>query len=168
MKFQLLFIFSIFFSLNIYPQQKDFITDPTGVELHWGDSLEIIKLLGEDVRINLLTKKYISTCIRIGNTALNKYPKWIPGKHIDKIYFLDSLAVEGIPYGATYFENCIFMVYDPCTDSIFAEQYIHHEFSSILLNEYSDLLKDKRWDRANKNKFDYLHGGGQEAIQEDL
>jgi hypothetical protein len=168
MKFRLLYIFSIFFFLNGFSQQKYFVKDATGVELHWGDSLEIIKLLGEDVRIKLLHEKYISACIRIGNTALKKYPKWVPEKHLDKIYFLDSLEVNGIPYGATYVKDCIFIIYDPEADSVFAEQFIHHEFSSILLNKYYNRFNEGKWEKTNQNKFDYLDGGGPEAIQEKL
>ena len=59
------------------------------------------------------------------------------------------------------------MIYTPSLDSIFLEQYIHHEFSSILINKYSEKFKDKKWERINRNKFRYMEGGGEEAIETD-
>lgn len=94
--------------------------------------------------------------------ALRKYPNSMIYKNLKNIYILNQLNFFGVNYGGTFYERSLYIansgVADGYTDS-YVEKTFHHEFSSILMNNYSHLFNKDEWNKANDPTFKYGKGG---------
>ncbi|HSU26871.1 MAG TPA: hypothetical protein VLJ68_00695 [Chitinophagaceae bacterium] len=94
----------------------------------------------------------IARCKLITAKALNKYPSPLLYMNLKTIYFLRSEKFFNVGFGGTYTRDALFISDNGkslgYTDR-FIEQSIHHEFSSILFNNYGWLLDTSSWTKAN-------------------
>lgn len=90
--------------------------------------------------------------------ALNKYPVATLQANLKKIYFLKSMEFFAVGYGGTNSTDVLYLTNDAVengyTDA-YIEQSFHHEFSSILLRNYTSWLDTIAWKKANIPGFDY-------------
>lgn len=98
--------------------------------------------------------------IKVLRVALAKYPKDVLSKNIKKIYVLKSIEFFGLIYGGTCSNDAVYIANNGVsmgyTDH-YLEQTFHHEFSSILLRNYSQYFQKKLW--LSVNKMEYGDGG---------
>ncbi len=109
-----------------------------------------------------LDKSEIARSKRIIAKAMEKYPKGFVEKNLKKIYVLRSLNFYGVEYGGTYYESTLYITNNGeehnYTD-LYVEQVFHHEFSSILLENYPDNFDKYTWNEINGESFEYGDGG---------
>lgn len=92
--------------------------------------------------------------------ALSKYPQTLLDNVLDRIYILKNLEFYGTSFGGTY---CFDDVYlnnlgrGQGYTMLFLEASFHHEFSSILLQEYA--FPYNEWSALNPPGFTYKDGG---------
>lgn len=90
--------------------------------------------------------------------ALKKYPADVLRKNLEGVYFLRSMQFFGVGYGGTNSTANVYLTNDGdalgYTDS-YLEQTFHHEFSSIILRNFSSKLDTTLWNKANDKKFFY-------------
>jgi hypothetical protein len=97
-------------------------------------------------------------------TALGKYPVYIIKRNLKKVYVLNNLSFEGVGYGGTYSNNVLYIVnggLEMGYDDLFVEQTFHHEFSSILFNNYVAAFANNEtaWTQCNGSELGYGDGG---------
>jgi hypothetical protein len=98
------------------------------------------------------------------STALNKYPVHIIQHNLKKIYVLNNLSFEEVGYGGTYSNDVLYIVnggLEAGYDDLFVEQTFHHEFSSILFNNYVAAFANNEtaWSQCRGNEIGYGEGG---------
>jgi hypothetical protein len=101
--------------------------------------------------------------------ALSKYPISVIKENLTKIYVLKFLKFYNVPYGGTNSNDIVYLTNrgeDEGYTDLYLEQTFHHEFSSILLRNSSDLFFNTKWESVNNDDFVYGNGGVQ-AIYED-
>lgn len=90
--------------------------------------------------------------------ALSKYNNVLLEYNLKAVYFLKSMRFFNVGYGGTNSTDALYMTNNGqslgYTDR-YIEQTLHHEFSSILFRNYSQLLDTLAWKRANDPSFDY-------------
>ncbi len=107
-----------------------------------------------------LDKTHEDRALAIIKTALDKYPEQTLKNNLKKVYLLGELQFFGLSYGGTYRDDKIFLcVKDSLSgyDSKYIEKAFHHEFSSILYNNYS--FDERQWESINHSEFSYGDGG---------
>lgn len=100
--------------------------------------------------------------INILDKAFDKYPENVLKNDLDRVYVLKSLKFYGVSYGGTNSRNTVYLADDgsnPNYTSQFIEGVFHHEFSSILLRTYPDILDEETWQNVNPSRFIYGNGG---------
>ena len=86
--------------------------------------------------------------------ALNKYPVHLIKKNLTKIYVVKRLEFYGLKYGGT---NSTAIVYianqgaDNGYTDFWLEKTFHHEFSSILLRNFSSMFNNRKWISSNRD-----------------
>ena len=90
--------------------------------------------------------------------ALVKYPESLLEHNLKHIYFLKDMKFYDVGYGGTNSNDAVYLTNQgPArgyTDR-YLEQTFHHEFSSVLLRNYSSLLDTTAWKDANIPGFIY-------------
>ena len=89
--------------------------------------------------------------------ALSKYPAPVL-KNIKAVYFLRQMKFYDVHYGGTNSNDFLYLVNDGISKGYtdkYLEQTFHHEFSSILLRNFTALLDTTRWKDANQPDFSY-------------
>lgn len=100
--------------------------------------------------------------INILDKAFDKYPESVLKNDLDRVYALKSLKFYGVSYGGTNSKNTIYLADDesnPNYTNHFIEGVFHHEFSSILLRTYPEVLDEEIWNSINPSRFIYGNGG---------
>ncbi len=90
--------------------------------------------------------------------ALVKYPRPILRDNLRAVYVLRSLNFYNVGFGATYYENKLYLANDGLAmgyTDLFIEQSFHHEFSSILYFNYKNDFNEEAWSQCNPNGFTY-------------
>lgn len=99
--------------------------------------------------------------------ALAKYPAKLLTENLTAIHFAKKLRFYGLSYGGTNSLDTVYIanrgVRAGFTDR-FLEAAFHHEFSSILLRNFSDEFDYLAWTGANRAGFSY-HSDGTEAVR---
>jgi hypothetical protein len=89
---------------------------------------------------------------------LVKYPESLLEHNLKHIYFLKDMKFYDVGYGGTNSNDAVYLTNQgPArgyTDR-YLEQTFHHEFSSVLLRNYSSLLDTIAWKDANIPGFIY-------------
>jgi len=102
-------------------------------------------------------------------TALDKYPVSFLKNNLKKIYVLNYLEFYDVEYGGTNSNDIVYMSNqgeDLGYTDFYLEQLFHHEFSSIILRNYTDVFFNTKWEAINPDDFIYGQGGVQ-AISDD-
>jgi hypothetical protein len=90
--------------------------------------------------------------------ALAKYNDLLLEYNLKAIYFLKSMRFFNVGYGGTNSTDALYMTNNGMslgyTDK-YIEQTFHHEFSSILFRNYSQMIDTVAWKRTNDPGFDY-------------
>jgi len=100
--------------------------------------------------------------IFILDKAFEKYPETVLKNELDRVYVLKSLKFYGVSYGGTNSKNTVYLADDgnnPFYTNHFIEGVFHHEFSSVLLRTYANLLDEEVWEAINSSHFIYGNGG---------
>lgn len=90
--------------------------------------------------------------------ALGKYGVDLLEYNLKAVYFLKSMRFFNVGYGGTNSSDALYMTnngYSLGYTDRYIEQTFHHEFSSILFRNYSQVLDTIAWKRANDPTFDY-------------
>jgi hypothetical protein len=97
-------------------------------------------------------------CKNIIALALNKYPEAIFTYNLKSVFFLKSMQFFGVGFGGTNSADAVYLsdqgVAAGYTDK-YLEQTFHHEFSSILLRNYTAFLDTNAWKANNAPGFRY-------------
>jgi hypothetical protein len=98
--------------------------------------------------------------------AMGKYSPELLKDELKTVYFLEHLEFFGVEFGGTNSLNAIYLTnagrYRGYTDE-YLERIFHHEFSSILLRNYSYLMDSASWKALNTLPYG---NGGVEAIRQ--
>jgi hypothetical protein len=88
--------------------------------------------------------------------AFNKYPIEIIKKHLNAIYFVREIDLDGLKASGTYdpFRRIIYLVDNGNKNDDQAMRTFHHEFSSLLLKSHSFWVNP--WTDHNPQEFVYL------------
>ncbi|MEI6883785.1 MAG: hypothetical protein WCO02_04815 [Bacteroidota bacterium] len=160
--------------LCLFPEleaQEYYIDQRSGVELLFPTDTRIFpqqwsgKKVNPDVRP--VSPEEFGRLEDLITHALSKYPVELLNNYLDKVFVVKSMRFYGLPYGGTNYQHSIFLSDDTdnqwFTDD-YIEQVFHHEFSSILIRNFSLYFDKTRWLALNPPSFRYGKGGA-EAIQ---
>lgn len=89
-------------------------------------------------------------------TAFNKYPSRVLEQELGLVYIIGKLRFSGQYFTGT---NSAENIYIASVGNSEIEKTFHHEFSSILLRKYSDILFEMKW----KEKSPELRSGSSAA-----
>lgn len=124
---------------------------------------------GIDAKAESLSAGEIERSKRIIMTALDKYPAQLLRDNLKNVYVLKSMNFYGVYYGGTNLPPDIVYVANDgkgmgYTD-IVIEKTFHHEFSSVLKNNYR--FEETAWRQINPPGFEYFDEttGGSGAIK---
>ncbi len=109
-----------------------------------------------------LDKEQEKRSLRIIKKALSKYPVKIIKNNIQKIYILKTIEFYGQGFGATYSNDIVYIANSGIHlgySDYYIEKSFHHEFSSILLQNYPEYFDKSKW--KSNNKIGYGKGGVQ-------
>lgn len=162
------------FILCLFPQleaQEKYFDPRSGVELLFPSDTRIFpeQWSGKKVNPNILpvSEQEFERIENLVSQALSKYPVELLKGYLDKVFVVKSMRFYGLPYGGTNFRNSIYLCDDtdnPWFTDDYIEQVFHHEFSSILMRNFSLYFDKTRWLSLNPPSFRYGKGGA-EAIQ---
>ncbi len=110
-----------------------------------------------DVQIQQLEDGQFFAYIRIVKKALQKYPPSLVRKHLAQIYIGGSYRENSSVITGMYEQNKIFLFYNHKAGDnspLFLEQTFHHEFSSILIQQYN--FPAFEWLKLNPAGFSYI------------
>src|SRR5262245_26246666 len=104
-------------------------------------------------------------------TFLSKYPSSLIQTHLKRVYISGILELSGKSYGATYVDSAIYVSIGGLSQ--YSQSWIlgalHHEFSSILMKNYSFPVKD--WEAINEPGWHYEGDGftmlGNERVHDE-
>ncbi len=122
-----------------------------------------------DVHAEPVTDKEIERFPRLIAMAFSKYPAQLLKDNLRAVYITRTLYCYGVRYGATYSNGTIYLTSDG-PDRGYSDNYListfHHEFSSILLNNYS--FPGAQWVASNPRgvRYRYPGEGGYRALVE--
>lgn len=146
--------------------QNNFVDTPSGVKViyDYSDNIYPEHWLKGDIAgtgQSLKSSEYDRSKIII-TKALRKYPNTVLSKNLTHVYVLNQIHFFGVNYGGTYYESKLYIansgVDDGYTDE-YVEKTFHHEFSSILLENFSSYFDKTAWKNANDPSFSYGTGG---------
>lgn len=91
--------------------------------------------------------------------ALNKYPVATLQKNLSGgVFWLKSMKFFNVGYGGTNSSDALYLTDNGENfgfSNFYIEQTFHHEFSSILMRNYSTWLDTIAWKNANEKGFNY-------------
>lgn len=125
---------------------------------------------GIDARAESLSPGEVERSKIIMINALDKYPTRLLKNILKNVYVLKSMSFYGVGYGGTNSQDSVYVANDGVsmgyTDTEI-EQTFHHEFSSVLYNNYSNLFDENGWRQINPAGFIYFDEatGGAGAIK---
>jgi hypothetical protein len=125
---------------------------------------------GIDAKAESLDPGEVERSKSIMITALDKYPTQLLQNILKNVYVLKSMSFYGVNYGGTNSLDSVYAANDGigmgCTDKAI-EQTFHHEFSSVLYNNYRYLFDENGWRQINPAGFGYFDEatGGAGAIK---
>ena len=127
--------------------------------------------LGGDIKAKAepLSKSEKARSQRIVKRALGKYPADVLRNNLKNVYVVGDLSFLGISASGSYSKDAIYVV-NKGTNTAYTDRYIeetiHHEFSSILFNNYE--FPEEEWKACNPENFTYLSTseGGVLAVQQ--
>lgn len=111
-----------------------------------------------------LNPQEISRSMAVLKKALEKYPQQVLTQNLVKIYVLKSIRFYGVDFGGTNSSDVVYITNNGIENGYtgdYLEKTFHHEFSSILLRNFPDLLDAKAWVKNNRQPYG---NGGVEAI----
>lgn len=101
--------------------------------------------------------------------ALAKYPPEVLAANLREVYVLHSITFYEVEYGGTNSTDVVYLSNkgeENGYDNLFLEKTFHHEFSSVLLRNYSELIDQKAWEGLND--FEYFdESGGVNSIKNE-
>lgn len=102
--------------------------------------------------------------------AITKYPRRVIRDNLTTVYVLRSLNFYNVGFGATYYENKLYLANDGVLmgyNDRFLEQSFHHEFSSVLYFGHKSDFDTDSWNYCNPPGFAYNDEatGGVEALR---
>jgi len=105
-----------------------------------------------------LGSEEINRSKHIIDKALRKYPSSILKTNLNAVYVLKSIKFYDVGYGGTNSTGDVYVTNNGTAmgyTDIYVEQTFHHEFSSILIRNYPQLLDTAAWSKINISGFDY-------------
>lgn len=112
-----------------------------------------------------LPKSDQTVCRKLVERELAKYPARVLEANLKGVYVVSRLRYHDIIAGGTNSRSKVYVVKnDKFTWERFTE-YVHAEFSSILLRNHPEFLDRYAWEHTNPDDFSYL-GSGVQAIRE--
>jgi len=126
---------------------------------------------GIDAKAQSLSAGEVERSKRIIITALDKYPAQLLEDNLKNVYVLRSMNFFGVDYGGTNLPpDIVYVTNDGVSmgyTDIAIEKAFHHEFSSVLYNNYRYLFSENGWRQINPPGFVYLDEatGGSGAIK---
>jgi len=161
---------TIIFSTIFYNLSAQVLNERTGVLIYYNvgdetfpDSWKTDEVNAKGVSLDTIE---IERSMKIVKDALAKYPKDLIKSNLKKIYILKKIEFYGQEFGGTNSTDVVYIANggeDLGYTNSYIEQTFHHEFSSILLRNYSNLLKREEW--ISINALPYGDGGVQ-ALKE--
>lgn len=139
---KLIFLIPVLISFIQSYSQSSYVDERTGITVCFkpdGKMFPTSWELYDNPEYEALSPDDYERTKRIVSKALSKYPVYLLKANLKKIYVLEYLSFEGIGYGGTYTSKSLFIVNEGEEngyDDLFTEQTFHHEFSSVLYNNY--------------------------------
>lgn len=156
---------TIFYSIN-----AQVLNEKTGVLIYYKigeetfpDSWKTDEINAKGISLDTIE---IERSMKIIKNALAKYPRELIKSNLKKIYILKMIEFYGQEFGGTNSSDAVYITNGGENlgyTNGYIEQTFHHEFSSILLRNYSNLLKREEW--ISNNALPYGDGGVQ-ALKE--
>lgn len=87
------------------------------------------------------TEKFRQDTVAV-SMAFDKYPSWVLQKELGVVYIVGKLRFSAQYFTGTNSTNNIYIGSDGNNE---IEKTFHHEFSSILLRNYSDIIFEMQW-----------------------
>lgn len=150
----------LLFHLFCFSQKEDTIV--RGVKIDFNYSLSIFPAEWQASPVNAhgeaMDRREIQRAKMVMNRALSKYPQDMLEKNLRSIHFLGMMKFFDVPYGGTNSNSAIYLVNNGKAlgyTSRYLEQTFHHEFSSILLRNYSQYIDTNAWKSNNATGFTY-------------
>lgn len=106
--------------------------------------------------------------LEIIRKAMERYPADLLKRNLRRVYITSRLSFYGLPYGGTNSLDTLYLANRGRRwgfSDRYLEESFHHEFSSILLRNYSDRFDEDRWSATNGPQFTY-RGDGTQAVRE--
>ncbi|MCB9234109.1 MAG: hypothetical protein H6581_20810 [Bacteroidia bacterium] len=117
--------------------------------------------------VNPLDTAEIGRCEKASLVAMAKYHPDVLKWNLDYLVWVKSLEFYGAPYGGTNSTKNLYLANDGEAEG-YSEHYLegsfHHEFSSILLRNYTTYFDQGAWDRLLPVGFSYGEGGTQAIL----
>ena len=167
----LTFLFLIVVSTSFGASYQD---ERSGVEIIWPENEffpEDIYETGSSPFALPLDTGRIESTLEVIKTALSKYPKGLLQEQLERVVLLDTMSFYGLAYAGTYWGKSVFLVNggeELGYTLKFVEQTFHHEFSSLLFNNYQRYLNKSSWMKQTPRGFKYLENGGIEGLEKDF
>jgi hypothetical protein len=109
-----------------------------------------------------LRKDEVARATRIATAAISLYPTGLLRKNLKAVYFADEITFFGLGYGGTNSRDTVYIA-DRGAENGFSDAFLartfHHEFSSILLRNYTSRFDADEWVAANGSAVRYGEGG---------
>jgi len=97
-----------------------------------------------------------------------KYPNDFLNKNLKTVYVAKSIAFYGLEYGGTNSLDAVYLANSGAINGFsdsYLEEAFHHEFSSILLRNYTKIFPLAEWNAALPDGFTY-RGNGTQSLRE--
>jgi len=152
--------------------QESYYDERSGVEVFFPSSINIFPRIwsGKNVSpdISPVPSEEVIRLQDLLTHAFLKYPVDLLTSNLDRVYVMKSMKFYGLPYGGTNYKQTIYLCDDtdnPYFSNEYIEQVFHHEFSSILIRNFSVRFDKTKWLALNPPSFRYGKGGA-EAISQ--
>jgi hypothetical protein len=125
---------------------------------------------GIDAKAESLSPGEVERSKIIMINALDKYPTQLLKNILKNVYVLKSMSFYGVNYGGTNSPSNVYVANEGMNmgyTDIAIEKTFHHEFSSVLYNNYRNLFDENSWRQINPAGFGYFDEatGGAGAIK---
>lgn len=164
-------------SVCLFPEleaQVSFYDQRSGVEVAFPSKTNIFPRQWSGKKVSPaicpLASGEISRIEDLLSQAFLKYPLEMLNAYLDRVYVVKSMIFYGLPYGGTNYQHTVYLSDDtenPWFTDEYIEQVFHHEFSSILLRDFSSYFNKAGWLSLNPSAFRYGRGGA-DAISKGL
>ncbi|MCE3294513.1 MAG: hypothetical protein K0R65_227 [Crocinitomicaceae bacterium] len=106
---------------------------------------------------------------KIVGKALAKYPDEVLAGNLKEVYVLHSIKFYDVEYGGTNSNDVVYLSNKGTEngyDDLYLEKTFHHEFSSVLLRNYPDQIKQQAWEELNDFAY-FDESGGVNSIKNE-